>query len=317
VRMPRPSATAIRAAGGWANVRKDLPISRKPSPLKAGERPGHPVAGWMAEHQQSFGMVGCRGQETLVVGVAADDAVQHDDVVRLDFLRRDRNVDLAAGHPVAHPGCLREVGRVGVVGVDEFKVGGPARALAEQLELDVTDAASNLENAGAVDSSVDKIVDHSDGGLVEAAFVISGGEVSSEPWAEHVVASARVAAAHVSSICVGRAAVQPGRRHCGVMWTPDSYRWFPLDHRTSRRPGSGGQRVWYQDCERRGGRAGGACWRRPTRGRNVDHGWAAATARRRITTSRSAGREWVIGGDEITRGRPYDRALCDYLIQTR
>jgi hypothetical protein len=111
-------------------------------PLKAGERPGHPVAGWVAQHQQPLGMVGCRGQETLVIGVAAHDPVQHDDVVRLDILRRGRNVDLAAGHPVAHPGPLREVGRVGVVGVDKFKIGGPARALAEQLEVDVTDTPS-------------------------------------------------------------------------------------------------------------------------------------------------------------------------------
>ena len=74
--------------------------------------------------------------------------MQHDDVVRLDSPAW-RQCRLAAGHPVAHPGSLREFGRVGVVGVDEFKVGGPARALAEQLELDVTDAASYLKDAGA------------------------------------------------------------------------------------------------------------------------------------------------------------------------
>jgi hypothetical protein len=52
--------------------------------LQSGERPGQPVAWWMAEHQQSLGklgMVGCRGQETLVVGVAAHDPVQHKNVV--------------------------------------------------------------------------------------------------------------------------------------------------------------------------------------------------------------------------------------------
>jgi hypothetical protein len=75
--------------------------------------------------------------------------------------------------------------------------------LAEQLELDVTDTASYLEDAGTVDSSVDKVGDHPGGGLVEAAFAIPGGEVSSEPGPEHVVASARIAAAaHVSSIRV-------------------------------------------------------------------------------------------------------------------
>ena len=74
--------------------------------------------------------------------------MQHHNVVRIDLLRRGRNVDLAAGHPTTHPGCFREFGGVGVVGIDEFKIRGPARALAEQLELDVTDTASYLEDAG-------------------------------------------------------------------------------------------------------------------------------------------------------------------------
>jgi hypothetical protein len=41
-------------------------------------------------------MVGRRGQETLVIQVAAHDPVQDDDVVRLDFARGGRNVDLTA-----------------------------------------------------------------------------------------------------------------------------------------------------------------------------------------------------------------------------
>src|SRR5215211_787166 len=87
------------------------------------------------------------------------------------------------------------------MGVDEFKIGGPARASAEQLELDVTDTASYLEDAGAVYSTVGKVADHPSRGIVQAAFAIPGGYVSSEPGPEHVVASATVAAAaHISSI---------------------------------------------------------------------------------------------------------------------
>jgi len=44
---------------------------------------------------------------------------------------------------------------------------------------------------------------------------------------------------------------------------------------------------------------------------------AAATARRWITTSWSAGVERVMSGDEITQGRAGERALRDYLIQAR
>jgi hypothetical protein len=40
-------------------------------------------------------MVGCRGQEMLVVGVAAHDTVHDDDVVRLDLFRGGGNVKLA------------------------------------------------------------------------------------------------------------------------------------------------------------------------------------------------------------------------------
>jgi hypothetical protein len=62
------------------------------------------------------------------------------------------------------------------------------------------DAASYLENGGAVDSSVGKVANHLGSGLVEAAFAVSGSEVSSEPGPDDVVASTRVAAAaHIGS----------------------------------------------------------------------------------------------------------------------
>src|SRR5215217_4636000 len=89
------------------------------------------------------------------------------------------------------------------MGVDEFKIGGPARASAEQLELDVTDTASYLEDAGAVYSTVGKVADHPSRGIVQAAFAVPGGDVSSKAGPEDVVAAARVAAAaHLSSIRV-------------------------------------------------------------------------------------------------------------------
>ena len=71
--------------------------------------------------------------------------------------------------------------------------------------------APYLEDAGTLDSSVDKVGDHPGRGLVEATFAIPGGEVSSEPGPEDVVASARVAAAaHISSIRVDTLLPTPG-----------------------------------------------------------------------------------------------------------
>src|SRR5829696_1281681 len=101
--MPRPSATATMAAGGWSNVRKDLPITRKLAFSSQVAVRLSQLRGGGAEHQQSLGMVGCRGQQTFVVGIAAHHPMQHNDVVRLDLVRRGRNVELTASHPAAHP----------------------------------------------------------------------------------------------------------------------------------------------------------------------------------------------------------------------
>jgi hypothetical protein len=151
-------------------------------------------------------VVGGGGEEPLVVGVAADDPVQDDDVGWWHGVGCGGDVDLATGDPVAHPGGSREVVRGGVVGVDELEVRGVSGSATEQLELDVADAASDLQDRRVGDAVVDDELGHPGGGLVQAAFAVAGGEVPSEPGPEDVVASAWIAAsAHVWSIRQGRA----------------------------------------------------------------------------------------------------------------
>jgi hypothetical protein len=104
---------------------------------------------------------------------------------------------------------LREVGRVGADGVDEFEIGGPARAL---LAARAGWHRHRLLCRGRWRRRVlGRQGNHPGRGFVEAAFAVPGGEVSSEPGPEHVVVCARVAAAaHVSSIRVERAAAHSG-----------------------------------------------------------------------------------------------------------
>jgi hypothetical protein len=98
------------------------------------------------------------------------------------------------------PACRKPVGG-GVVDVDELEVRRVSGTAAQQLELDVADAATNLEDGGAFDAVAGDELDDAGRRLVQAAFAVPGGEVSREPGSEHVVASAGVAASgHVRRI---------------------------------------------------------------------------------------------------------------------
>jgi hypothetical protein len=63
--------------------------------LEPERRPRHNVGWRMAEHQKPTCVAASGGQQTLVIGVAADDTVQHHDVRRLDLVRRLRNIEEA------------------------------------------------------------------------------------------------------------------------------------------------------------------------------------------------------------------------------
>jgi hypothetical protein len=70
------------------------------------------VPWWVAEDEHASGVVGCPAEQPLVVRVAADDAVQHDDVGRLDVCGVDGDVvepalDAAfdAGLSASRPAC--------------------------------------------------------------------------------------------------------------------------------------------------------------------------------------------------------------------
>jgi hypothetical protein len=126
---PRPStrslgpcwpASATRAAGGWANAWKGLADQSETTFCKwVNVQLIQLWGGWLnTSSRLAWSAAAVRRRSWSGSSTRPG---KHDDVVRVHFVRRGRNIDLTAGHPVAQPGCLREVGRVGVVGVDEFK----------------------------------------------------------------------------------------------------------------------------------------------------------------------------------------------------
>ncbi len=87
--------------------------------------------------------------ETVDVGVAADDAVHDDDVVRVDRLR-DEVAD-APLDAVAEPALGEELLRLVLVLARELDVGGPLGARRQELDLDRPDPAADLEDGRARD----------------------------------------------------------------------------------------------------------------------------------------------------------------------
>jgi hypothetical protein len=69
----------------------------------------------------------------------------------------------------------------------------------EQLDLDLADAAADLEHARSRDSALLEELDHPPGGLVETALAVALRHPAGEPGTEELVTASRVAAARHGS----------------------------------------------------------------------------------------------------------------------
>lgn len=153
------------------------------------------VARRVAEYEKGLRVVGGRCQKPVIIGVTADYAVQHDDVRRLHVVRSGGDVHDAAVHAIAHP-CLRgKLPGLGVVRVDQLEVGGGGRAAAEQLELDLAGAATDLQDGCAVDADAVKKVDDALLSGIQASTSVAARLVGGEARSEHVFTPAGVTAA--------------------------------------------------------------------------------------------------------------------------
>src|SRR5262245_8077816 len=172
-------------------------LSKQPEDqVLAGDgEPRDGVTGWVAEDEESSRVRGRGRQQPLVVGVAADDAVEHDHVGRVEAIAVDRDVVEPPLRSVLESGLAEELSGFLVVGRRELEVDGSGRAALEQLDLDLPDAAADLEHARTLDPALLEELDHAPGGLAEAMLPVTPRDAAGEAGAEKPVAAARVAAA--------------------------------------------------------------------------------------------------------------------------
>ena len=94
-----------------------------------------------------------RAEQALVVRVAADDPVHHDDVGWLDAVRIRGDVVLAAlDARLVDTGLAQQPASLALVGGRELEAHRVRRTTLEQLELDLADPAADLEHRSAVET---------------------------------------------------------------------------------------------------------------------------------------------------------------------
>src|SRR5215211_6002432 len=165
--------------------------------VRAGDK--HPREGisWrVAEDHEPPRVIGRRSEQPSVIGVAADDPVEHDDVGGLDRVGVGRAVVEAPGHSLLEPVLAEQLPPLLLVRRRKLEVDGPGGAALQQRKPDLAHAATEVEDRRAINSAGVEERDHSPRRLVEAFLPIPRRDATREPLAEDLVASARVAATH-------------------------------------------------------------------------------------------------------------------------
>ena len=172
-------------SGGCANVRKYLPVTLKNAFWVAIQDAADWVPRWVAEHEQGLRVVGGRGQQPVVIGVTADDTMQHDDAAVAHRRSggdvqsgggRDRSSRLAG--QALRPGC-RTCRRVRGWWPRPRRVGA--------VRADLAGAAADLQDGGAVDADAGQEVDDALLGGIQATTPVATRLVGGEAGPEHLV----------------------------------------------------------------------------------------------------------------------------------
>ena len=160
-------------------------------------------------------MAGGRRDQPVVVGIAADHSMQHDDICRLDLLRRGCNVNKPPVHPIRQPKAFQQGGRLGLVVAGDFKVRGLASAAIKQLNLDLANSATDFEHRGVTNVMVGQKGHYAALGWIESTLAVGTGKPFGEPITEHrLVATAAATVAHGISV---PPAGSPRRSQCGMI----------------------------------------------------------------------------------------------------
>ena len=147
-RSSRSFRTASIAAGGVGDVRNCLRSTLSPRFCNATRLRVIGLRRGIAEDHEVPRVVGGRRQQPLVVRVAADDSVEDDHVGRLDVVALDGDVAEEPHGLALESRLAKERLRFVVVGRRELEVHGGGRAAPQQLDLDLTHTAADLEHRG-------------------------------------------------------------------------------------------------------------------------------------------------------------------------
>ena len=139
-------------------------------------------------------MVGCRGQETLVVGVAAHDTVQHHDISLFDAAWVVRDVVESPLRLPLDASLTYEPRRFLLVTGCELQVERARGPALQRFELEIADAAPDLENRRALEPTVLEKRKHALRRLVHSALPITLGRALRLARCEKAVATTSVAA---------------------------------------------------------------------------------------------------------------------------
>src|SRR5712691_6682554 len=127
--------------------------------------------------------------------------MQHDDVGWLDAVWLYRDVVEAPLCPILQCRLAQEPLRLLVVRRRKLQVHGAGGTALQQLDLDLTDAAADLEDSCTLDSTQLEKLDHPPRRSIKSFLSIARGHAASKPRREELVATARIAASgHSTSL---------------------------------------------------------------------------------------------------------------------
>jgi hypothetical protein len=190
--------------GGRVGERPELfPQQSEHEVLAGDEKPRDRVAGRTAEDAEAACVARGGSEQLLVVGIAADDPVQDDDVGRLDPVRMGGDIVETPLRPSLESGLTEQLPCLVRLPRREFEVDRALRAPFQQLDLDLADASADLKHGRSLDSPLLEKLDHSARRLVEALVAVSPRHATSKAWGEEAVTPARVGAARHTGDCRG------------------------------------------------------------------------------------------------------------------
>src|SRR4051794_6757064 len=144
--------------------------------------------------------------------------MEDDDVGRLPLVWRHRDVEHPTLDPTGQTSTRQQLLGDPVVGVHQLHADRAGCAAAEQLELDLTHTAADLEDGGTIEAPSGRVIDHSGGVIIESPPAVRRRARLCVPASEDAVAAARIATpGHDVSVPCSRLAGRCSSPYPGVV----------------------------------------------------------------------------------------------------